>query len=133
MKEWRRQTDFLSSSAFDSSMGFFLQKLALFNTFFLFASEVVESGFNAAYLKRTEANFTCGDPPEYFYETQQGLLAPEDRIQYTCNASDPEKAYPPENMVDGLLETHWQSRKGEDLAIITISFEQVPEIVMSLS
>ena len=114
-------------------MGFFLQKLVLFNTFFLFASEVVESGFNAAYLKRTEANFTCGYPPEYFYETQQGLLAPEDRIQYTCNASDPEKAYPPENMVDGLLETHWQSRKGEDLAIITISFEQVPEIVMSLS
>ena len=114
-------------------MSFFWQKLLLFSTFFLFAFEVVESGFNAACLKRTEANFTCGNPPEYFYETQQGLLAPEDRVRYTCNASDTEKAYPPENMVDGLLETHWQSTKGEDLAIITISFEQVLKIVMSLS
>lgn len=114
-------------------MVFFLQKRLLFNIFFAFAFDVVESGFNVAYLKRTEANFTCGNPPEDFYETQQGLLAPEDRVPYTCNASDPEQGYPPENMVDGLLETHWQSRKGEDLAVITISFEQVPEIVMSLS
>lgn len=114
-------------------MDFVEQKILLFLFFFVFVFEVVESGFNAVYLKRTEANFTCGNPPEDFFETQQGFLAPEDRVPYTCNASDPEKAYPPENMVDGLLATHWQSRKGEDLAVITISFEQVPEIVMSIS
>lgn len=114
-------------------MDFVEQKILLFLFFFVSVFEVVESGFNAVYLKRTEANFTCGNPPEDFFETQQGFLAPEYRVPYTCNASDPEKAYPPENMVDGLLATHWQSRKGEDLAVITISFEQVPEIVMSIS
>lgn len=114
-------------------MDFVLQKLLFFTVFFFCAFVVVESGFNAVYLKRTQANFTCGNPPETFYETQQGLLDPEDRVPYTCNASDPEKAYPPGNMVDGLLVTHWQSRNDEDLAIITISFEQVPEIVMSLT
>jgi len=114
-------------------MDFVLQKLLFFAVFFVFALEVVESGFNAAYLKRTEANFTCGNPPEDFYETQQEFLDLEARVPYTCNASDPERAYPPKNIVDGLLETHWQSTKGVDLAVITISFEQVPEIVMSFS
>ena len=110
-----------------------MQKLSFYAVFFVFAFDVVESGFNAAYLKRTEANFTCGNPPEDFYETQQEFLDLDAILPYTCNASDPEKAYPPKNIVDGLLETHWQSRKGEDLAVITIGFEQVPEIIMSLS
>lgn len=132
MKEWRRRTDFFSLSAPETIMDFEKQKLLLVLVVLASALEVAESGFNAVYLKQTAANFTCGNPPEEFFETQQGFLDDVDRIPYICNASDPVKAYPPENMVDGLLATHWQSRADEDLAYITISFGQVPEIVMSL-
>ena len=61
-------------------MDFVLQKLLFFTVFFVFAFEVVESGFNAVYLKRTEANFTCGNPPEDFYETQQGHVLEGTRL-----------------------------------------------------
>ena len=108
------------------------QKLLLILIFLAPLLEVAESGFNAVYMKQTEANFTCGNPPELFFETQQGFLSAEDRIAFICNASDPAHAYPPQNMVDGSLATHWQSKAGEDIAVITISFEQVSEIVMSL-
>ena len=91
----------------------------------------VHSGFNAVYLKKTSANITCGSPPEEFFETQQGSLSAVDRVPFICNASDPSKAYPPDNMVDSLLGTHWQSTAGEDIASITISFEQVPGIAIS--
>lgn len=114
-------------------MEFDKQKRLLVLVFIAAALEVAESGFNAVYLKQTNANFTCGNPPEEFFETQQGFLDDVDRVPHMCNASDPTEAYPPENMVDGLLGTHWQSSAGEDLAFITISFGQVPEIVMSLS
>lgn len=133
MKEWRRRTEFFSPSALETKMDFDKQQLLLVLVFLAFAFEVAEAGFNAVYLKQTKANFTCGNPPEEFYETQQGFLDDVDRVPYMCNASDPAKAYPPENMVDGLLGTHWQSKADEDLAIITISFGQVPEILMSLS
>lgn len=91
----------------------------------------VHSGFNAVYLKKTSANITCGSPPEEFLETQQGSLSAVDRVPFICNASDPSKAYPPDNMVDSLLGTHWQSTAEEDIASITISFEQVPGIAIS--
>ena len=91
----------------------------------------VHSGFNAVYLKKTSANITCGSPPEEFFETQQGSLSAVDRVSFICNASDPSKAYPPDNIVDSLLGTHWQSTAGEDIASITISFEQVPGIAIS--
>lgn len=132
MKEWRRRTEFFSLSAPETIMDFEKQKVLLVLVVLASALEVAESGFNAVYLKQTTANFTCGNPPEEFFETQQGFLDDVDRIPYICNASDPARAYPPENMVDGLLATHWQSRADEDLAFITISFGQVPEIVMSL-
>lgn len=94
---------------------------------------IAQSGFNAVYLKKTKANYTCGSPPEEYFETQQGFLSDVDRVPHICNASDPARAFPPENMVDGSLATHWQSQAGEDLAFITISFEQVPGITTSTS
>jgi len=100
------------------------QKPLLLLVFIAFVLKIARSGFNAVYLKQTKANYTCGSPPEEFFETQQGFLSAVDRVPFICNASDPARAYPPENMVDGLLGTHWQSKAGEDMASITISFGQ---------
>jgi len=86
--------------------------------------KIAQSSFNAAFMKDARANFTCGSPPEEFFETQQGFLSSVERVPYLCNASDSTRAYPPKNMIDGLLETHWQSKAGVDVAFITISFEQ---------
>ena len=108
-----------------------MRKPLLFFIFMASMFDIAQSGFNAAYLKKTNASYTCGSPPEEFYETQQGFLSAVDRVPFICNASDPLKAYPPENMVDGLLGTHWQSTAGEDLASITINFEQVLGIAIS--
>lgn len=116
----------MSSSTSETNMDRDQQKLFLFLVFLGSVLEFAESGFNAVYLKQTNATLTCGNPPEEFFETQQGFISSIDRVPFTCNASDPARAYPPENMVDGLLGTHWQSSAGEDLAFITISFEQVP-------
>ena len=113
------------SSTSVTSMYRFMQKTVLICIILTGVLEVAETGFNAVYMKQTEANFTCGNPPENFFETQQGFLSAEDRTPLTCNSSNPPNAYPPQNMVDGSLATHWQSKGGEDLAIITINFEQV--------
>lgn len=101
------------------------QKLFFFFVFLASVLKIAQSGFNAVYLKQTKANYTCGSPPEEYFETQQGFLDAVDRVPYICNASDPARAHPPQNMVDGLLGTHWQSKGGEDLAFITVNFEQV--------
>lgn len=114
-----------SASTSVSSMYRFKEKTLLILIILAPVLEVTETSFNAVYMKQTEANFTCGNPPEDFFETQQGFLSAGDRIPLTCNSSDPANAYPPQNMVDGSLSTHWQSKGGEDLAIITIHFEQV--------
>lgn len=109
------------------------QKPLLLLVFIAFVLKIARSGFNAVYFKQTKANYTCGSPPEEFFETQQGFLSAVDRVPFICNASDPARAYPPENMVDGLLGTHWQSKAGEDMASITISFGQVPAVVITTS
>ena len=88
--------------------------------------KITAAGFNVAYRKETSANYTCGDPPETFFETQQGFLPDKDRVPLTCNASDPATSYPSENIVDGLLATHWQSKAGKDAVFITITLGQVP-------
>lgn len=118
---------------FHSGMDLIKQKQLFFVVLLASTFEIVQSGFNAVYLKKTTANYTCGSPPEEFFETQQGFINAEDRVPLICNASDPARAYPPENIVDGLLGTHWQSKADEDLAFIVINFEQVLGIAISSS
>ncbi|XP_029199679.2 laminin subunit alpha-like [Acropora millepora] len=107
-----------------SNMDIFERKAFVLFVLFVHFHKIAQSSFNAAFMKHARANFTCGSPPEEFFETQQGFLSSVERVPYLCNASDSTRAYPPKNMIDGLLETHWQSKAGVDAAFITISFEQ---------
>lgn len=115
-----------------SNMDIFERKAFVLFVLFVRFHKIAQSSFNAAFMKHARANFTCGSPPEEFFETQQGFLSSVERVPYLCNASDSTRAYPPKNMIDGLLETHWQSKAGVDAAFITISFEQVLGIAIGI-
>ena len=83
------------------------------------------NGFNSVLSKHIAANVTCGDPPEVYYRTQEGILHPRLRNRLVCDANDPKNAHPPENMIDGDLATFWQSKASVDKAEIRINLNQV--------
>ena len=131
MEKWRKPTNIFCISKLYTNMDVIKRKPFFILVFLASVLEIAQSGFNAVYLKPTKANYTCGSPPEEYFETQQGFLSAVDRVPYFCNASDPARAHPPENMADGSLGSHWQSKGGEDLAFITINFRQVLGIAIS--
>ena len=82
-------------------------------------------GFNAALMKPTSANITCGSPAEQYYNTKQGVVAPRYRVLSVCDSSIPFLARPAQYLVDGNISTSWQSTNNVDKAYITINLGQV--------
>lgn len=85
----------------------------------------VEHELNVALKANIQANTTCGSPAEKYYNIQQINVQPIKRNLSWCNASDPAMAHPPTNLVDGSLDTFWQSKATQDIAYITIDLGQV--------
>lgn len=100
--------------------------LLLFGTF-LFADG--QDPFNAAFRKRVAANITCGSPAEKYFRIQDSMVLPQQRIEYTCDASDGNYSHPPSYMVDGSMGTFWQSTArtslAKDKAYIELDLQQV--------
>lgn len=76
---------------------------------------------NVALFKPARANATCGFPAEKYYSIlERRKQQPRDRILSTCDASNESLSHNASRMVDGKLETWWQSPASVDKVAITI-------------
>jgi Laminin N-terminal (Domain VI). len=108
------------------------RKFCIFLLFFLSvvpcaSSEqaTIAKGFDAFLYRPVTANTTCGSPPEQYYNTKEGYVAPRSRVLSVCDALNPSLARPPSYMTDGNISSSWQSTNNQDKAYVTINLEQV--------
>lgn len=78
---------------------------------------------NVALFKAATANATCGSPAESFYSVTERSKPPRDRTISSCDASNTSLSHNASKMVDGVLETWWQSSASVNRVSITIDLQ----------